>query len=116
MVGIAGAFAGEQILPEHPGIVNQLALELHTQPIIAYFTIVFMGAYMLDRAVKRAAGDVRDVWPHTSFAVHIELYIGRCCMLLFGLFFALGVNMADGLAGEPGPLAQIMYFTDSLLS
>ena len=109
IVGVIASVGAELLLPGHPGIVNQLAVELHVPVVVAYFMIVFTAAHDVDRVAKSAPrSQSQSLQSPQDMQFHkIERTTGRACMLIFMFCFMNGVRSAEpGLVGEPGILAQ----------
>lgn len=120
IIGLSSAFLGDYVSycmsQTSLGIVNQLALELHTTPFIAYFVIVFIAAHDVEKTTRILVlenDDMKSIQKNkkrtTNKMTRLHLIIGRASMLLFIYFFVNGLYH-HGIYHEIGPLEQLKEF------
>lgn len=119
IIGLSSAFLGDYMSyymsQTSIGIVNQLALELHTTPFIAYFVIVFIAAHDVEKTTRILLenDDMKSIKKNkkqtTNKMTRLHLIIGRASMLLFIYFFVNGLYH-HGIYHEIGPLEQLKEF------
>jgi len=118
IIGLSSAFLGDYvsscISQTSLGIVNQLALQLHTTPFIAYFVIVFIIAHDIEKTTRILIlpNELEDMEnkkkKEQSFSrmSRLHLIIGRASMLLF-IYFLFNGLYHHGIHHEIGPLEQM---------
>jgi len=113
MIGLLSSCIGEVYFEGDPGITHQLAIECHTTSYIAYFLIVFVAAFDIERMTRYLShSELYQKRGCTSLLERVEIICGRLAMILFVFFFINGIHN-HGFAHEIGPLRQVAEFINA---